>query len=56
MSVFDIGERCWLAYYYDWSSFRVFPTEIEALRWAVDHSPVGVVPLAWGQDPREAAK
>lgn len=28
----------WMAYYSDWSSFALFATEIEALRYAVEKS------------------
>lgn len=28
----------WLAYYRDWSAFAIFETEIEALRYAVEHT------------------
>ena len=52
----NIAFYCWLAFYDDWSAFRVFASEIEALRWAVEQSPVRVVRLRWGEDPRDAAK
>lgn len=29
---------CWMAYYDDWSGCAVFPTELEALRYAVGSS------------------
>jgi len=28
----------WIAYHMDWSGFAIFETEIEALRYAVEHS------------------
>lgn len=31
----DLATGVWIAYHCDWSGFRVFPTEIEALRYAV---------------------
>lgn len=43
----------WLAYYSDWSGFRVFADEVDALRHAVAHS-MQVAYLRYGQDPHEA--
>lgn len=41
----------WLVYYADWSGWRVFETEIEALRYAVEHGMQARF-LEFGQDPR----
>lgn len=38
----------WLAYYSDWSGIAAFPTEIEALRHAVDKS-MTVMFCEWGE-------
>jgi hypothetical protein len=38
----------WLAYYTDWSGLAVFATEIEALRYAVDHT-MSVAFREWGE-------
>lgn len=37
----------WMACHYDWSEFVIFPTEIEALRYAVENS-MRVVPVTFG--------
>ena len=42
----------WVAYYTDWSGLRLFASEVDALRYAVDHG-MAVLFVAWGEDPRE---
>lgn len=44
----DDGAGCWVAYYSDWSGVAVFPTEIEALRYAVSRSML-VEFKPWGE-------
>lgn len=41
----------WLVYYTDWSGWRIFEAEIDALRYAVEHH-MEVVLLPFGSDPR----
>jgi hypothetical protein len=45
----------WVAYYDDWSGFRIFRSEVAALRHAVGRS-MEVVSVASGEDPREVAR
>ena len=45
----------YLAYYPDWSGWRIFKSEIAALRHAVDRS-MSVTFLEYGEDPLEAVK
>lgn len=40
----------WLAYYGDWSGFRIFDNEVDCLRYAVDHHMM-VKFVPWGEDP-----
>jgi hypothetical protein len=47
--------RVWLAYYDDWSAMAVFMTEVEALRYAVEHS-MRAKEVRFGIDLREAVK
>jgi hypothetical protein len=44
----------WVAHFADWSGFVFFPTELEALRHAVEWS-MQVTHVAWGVDPHVAA-
>jgi len=44
----------WLTYYNDWSAFRVFKTEIKALRYAVENN-MECKFLLFGEDPREVS-
>jgi hypothetical protein len=45
---------CWVAYFTDWSGFRIFDDELAALKFAVECGmKVRYVP--WGKDPREEA-
>lgn len=46
-------EGCWVAYYSDNSDFRVFRSEIAALRVALDLS-MKVIYCHWGESPVEA--
>ena len=45
------GWHFWLAYYSDFSSLVAFPTEIEALRYAVERH-MQVKKICWGFDLR----
>ncbi len=45
----------WVAYFPDWSGFRIFRTEIDALRHAVDNQ-MKVVLVHDGQDPSEVRR
>lgn len=47
----DPGEAVWIARYPDCSGLAAFATEIEALRYAVEHS-MEVVHVPWGEDIR----
>lgn len=47
----DPGDAVWIARYPDCSALAAFATEIEALRYAVEHS-MGVVHVPWGEDIR----
>lgn len=44
----------WVAYHDDWSGFRVFRSEVAALRHAVGRG-MEVVPVCSGDNPREVA-
>lgn len=46
------GDGVWLAFYGDWSGWRVFKSEMQALRHAVANS-MSVVFLPYGADPVE---
>lgn len=56
MTVINGPAGCWLAYYSDWSDWRVFHNEIDALRYSVEHQMNGVAWLTWGESPEEAVK
>jgi len=43
------AEGCWLAFYGDWSAACIFATEIDCLRYAVDHN-MDAMFVAWGRD------
>jgi hypothetical protein len=49
------GSGVWVAYYTDWSGFRVFASEIDALRHAVVNG-MSVLFTEWGKDPREVER
>lgn len=39
----------WVAYYSDWSGIAMFGTEIDALRYAVEHHGMSVKFFGWGE-------
>lgn len=43
---------CWVARYDDWSAVAVFGSELEALRYAMQHSMNQVIYVQWGEIPR----
>lgn len=47
----DHGDGVWIARYPDCSGLAAFATEIEALRYAVEHN-MEVVHVPWGEDIR----
>lgn len=51
-------DGCWAAYASDYIPYliSVHPTEVEALRAAVDYGAGGVVPLPWGMALADAIK
>lgn len=45
----------WIAYYADWSGFAIFDTEVECLRYAVEHH-MEVAKVGYGVSVREAVR
>lgn len=52
MSIDTNPWSCWVAYYPDYSNIFVFSTEIEALRYAVEHADMRVKQLTNGEELR----
>lgn len=49
------ADGVWLAYYPDQSGWRIFKSEIAALRFAVDTS-MSITFLHYGEDPHDAVR
>lgn len=43
------AKGCWVASYYDGSGYAIFPTEVEALRYALEHTMNTVKFVEWGE-------